>query len=105
MSEIAKAFRELRKLGYVANRHFWCCNSCAWSDLSDEEAKKAVFLHSQAEDTWRERGYTYLAWDGEGQEIFKVLEESGLRPVWDGTNATKFKIHKAEYPQELITNE
>ena len=37
-----KAFRELRKYGYIAKQNFWCCQSCAWADLTDKEAEKAV---------------------------------------------------------------
>lgn len=93
---IAKMFRSLRKQGFIAKRHFWCCQSCAWADLAGEsdtrEAENIAFMHQQDEDCWRENGYSYIAWSGNGQAIVDAATESGLKAEWDGTTATRIKI-------------
>lgn len=94
MSKIAKAFRELRKLGYVAKRNFRCCNTCGWAALTEEEAEKAVFIHRQSERNWREDGTTHLSWSGDGDEIFDVMERNGLNPLWEGIPTKKIQIFK-----------
>lgn len=90
---VNKAFRELRKLGYVAYQNFWCCSNCAWSALNDEEAKKAVFYHSQDNDTMLKMGKLWLSWSGDGEEICKVLRDCGLKSVeWDGSENKRILI-------------
>jgi hypothetical protein len=87
--KLVVAFRNLRKKGYLAKRNFWCCNTCAWYDLSDEEAKKAVFLTKQAEQSMRETGKVYLSWNGNGREIVQVFKDAGLSVEWNGSKGQK----------------
>ena len=86
------AFRELRKLGYKAEQNFWCCQSCAWHALTDEEAKKVVFYHKQDGVDLKETKSCYLAWAGNGKEIVKVLKKHGIKVEWNGREATRMKI-------------
>ena len=90
---LTQAFRKLRKIGYTAKRNFWCCSSCAWSSLSEADGKKVVFLHKQDEADWRKNGKAYVAWAGDGAEIFDVFKSCGLIPVWDGDIHTRILIH------------
>lgn len=85
MNELNKAFRELRKKGYFARRHWQCCQSCGWAAIPEGQEDKAVFMHEQDEDCFRDTGKAYLAWSGDGQEIIGVLESSGLTVHWKGT--------------------
>lgn len=87
-----RAFAQLRKLGYTAKQNFWCCQTCAWHDLTDEEAKKTVFYHSQDNDDLKENGTCHLAWAGNGEEIVKVLKDNGIKVDWDGSENTRIKI-------------
>jgi hypothetical protein len=91
-SNITKAFEALRKKGYFARQNFLCCQSCAWSAMTDEQAEKTVFYHQQDADDLRERGTCHLAWSGNGQEIVDVLKENGVEVDWDGSDSTRIKI-------------
>ena len=86
------AFAELKTLGYTAEQNFQCCQNCAWSALSDEEAEKAVFYHGQDNDDLKETGSCYLAWSGDGKEIVSVLEKHGIEVDWSGENGKRIKI-------------
>ena len=91
-TKITKAFRELRKQGYVAKQNFWCCQSCAWGDLSDEESEKAVFYHEQDNQDLKENGKCCLSWSGDGQLIVDILTKNGLIVEWDGSNNKRIVI-------------
>lgn len=86
-----KAFRALRKAGYFAKQNFWCCQSCAWSDVPDSQ-EKVVFYHRQDNDDLKENGKCRLAWSGDGNEIVKILNENGVKTEWDGNNDKRIKI-------------
>ena len=86
------AFKELRKLGYFARQNFWCCQSCAWSAMNDEEAKKTVFYHRQDAYNLKEDGNCYLAWSGNGKEIVSVFNKHGIETDWDESPNTRIKI-------------
>lgn len=90
---INKAFRMLRKLGYFAKQNFWCCSTCGWSAMTEEESKKAVFYHMQDNDNLKEQGACYLSWSGDGQEIVKTLSDSGVKTEWSGKSGERIKIH------------
>jgi hypothetical protein len=91
-SKLTKAFKALRKKGYFARQNFWCCSTCAWSAMTDEQIKKAVFYHRQDADDLREIGSCYLAWSGNGHEIVEVLKENGIEVDWNGSNVTRITI-------------
>lgn len=86
------AFRELRKLGYFARQNFLCCQTCAWADVPDDKANKAVFYHRQDADDLEKRGRCYLAWSGDGNEIVSVLQKHGLKTEWDGKETTRILV-------------
>jgi len=90
--KITKAFKELRKKGYFAKQNFWCCQNCAWHALTDEQAKKAVFYHSQDAENLRDTGDCHLAWSGDGQEIVDILTQNDIKVKWDGSENTRIKI-------------
>lgn len=91
-SKITKAFRELRKLGYTAKQNFWCCQTCGWAALTDEQANKAVFYHHQDYDVLKKYGYTFLCWSGDGNEIVSILQKHGIKTNWDGSKNKRIGI-------------
>lgn len=92
---VNKAFRLLRKAGYYAKQNYWCCQSCAWSDVP-EETEKVVFYHAQDNDAWnkdKELDYPlHLAWSGDGNEIVKIFESVGLNVEWNGKEEQRIAI-------------
>jgi hypothetical protein len=95
-NKLTKAFRELRKLGYFARQNFWCCQSCGCNAVPDEYSEKYVFYHGQDNDCLNERGECYLAWSGDGAQIVKVLEDTGLKVTWDNNEFTRILVGKPE---------
>lgn len=92
--KLTKAFRALRKVGYIARQNFWCCQSCALSALNalPDECVKYVFYHKQDADNLRDNGACYLAWGGDGEQIVSILKEAGIAVEWDGNSATRIKV-------------
>ena len=91
-SNLTKAFKALRKKGYFARQNFWCCQSGAWSAMTDEQANKTVFYHRQDADDLRDSGTCHLAWSGNGQEIVDVLKENGVEVEWNGSDSQRILI-------------
>ena len=89
-NHIRKAFNELQTHGYTTRMNFWCCQSCGWAALSEEEAKKAVFYHNQDNEDLRASQSLHLAWDGDGSLITSILSKY-VTVDWDG-DANK-RIH------------
>lgn len=83
-SKLTQAFKDLRKAGYFARQNFSCCQSCAWTEVPDEQADKAVFYHRQDADDLKEQGSCYLAWSGNAKEIISILKKNGLSVKWGG---------------------
>jgi hypothetical protein len=92
MNKLVKAFKELTKIGYFAQHNYWCCQSCAWSAMTDEQAKKAVFYHEQDSDDLEENNFCYLSWSGDGQEIVNILNNNGIEVEWSGSETDRIKI-------------
>jgi hypothetical protein len=90
--KLNKAFKALRKLGYVAKQNFLCCQNCAWSALTDEQAEKAVFYHAQDFSDLKRSRSCCLAWSGDANEIIKVLNDNGVHTEWNGSENTRIKI-------------
>jgi hypothetical protein len=92
---IDRLFRELRNSGYFAAQDFWCCQSCAWNNI-DDKYKKVVFYHRQdKENAFKGKHMVdslWLAWDGNGQEICKIIENCGLKYSWDGTENKRIAV-------------
>lgn len=98
-AQVNKAFRDLRKAGYIARQNFWCCMSCGFSAMQQKypDAKKVVFYHNQDNEAWDKDTKTltdrlYLAWDGDGAEIVDILEKAGLEVIWNGTEGMRIGI-------------
>jgi len=98
-ANLNKAFRELRKLGYVAEQDLGSTQSSGWSYAEDIAKKKgygddykAVFYHGQDADDLKESQTCYLSWSGDGHEIVKVLEANEITVEWDGSDKTRIKI-------------
>jgi hypothetical protein len=89
---ITESFKTLRKAGYFARQHFWCCQGCGWAAVPSEKADKVVFYHKQDTDTLRERGYVYLAWSGDGDFLKQTFETVGINVEWDGSTSTRIKL-------------
>jgi hypothetical protein len=92
--QINKVFRELRKFGYFAKQNWWCCQSCGWADISDEE-QKVVFYHDQDADAIENMVLVrplYLAWRGNGEEICDIIRSCGLSISWDGSEDKRIAI-------------
>jgi hypothetical protein len=87
-----KAFQALRKAGYNAKQNLMCCQSCAWSSMTDQEAEKAVFYHRQDADDLKETGECYLSWSGNGKEIVRILKENDIKVDWEGSDDKRIKI-------------
>lgn len=85
-------FKELAELGYMAKQDFWCCSTCAWEAMSNEESKKAVFYHKQDNDDIKEFGYVYISWNGNGKLIHKTAEKVGLTVEWNGRKGNRMKL-------------
>lgn len=91
-TNLSKAFRALRKEGYVAKQNFMCCQSCGWAELSEKESEKAVFYHNQDYRDLKRGDDLYLAWAGDGNLITKTLIENGMTISWDGTTNTRIIV-------------
>lgn len=91
-TNLSKAFRALRKEGYTAKQNFMCCQSCAWAELSEKEAEKAVFYHNQDYRDLKHHQDLYLAWAGDGNHIANTLRNFGMEVDWDGTPNTRIAV-------------
>lgn len=92
--KVNEAFRMLRTRGYFAKQNFWCCQTCAWADVPEGE-EMVVFYHNQDNDAWEGKELKqdlHLAWSGNGEEIFRILELVGLNVEWDGSPDKRIKI-------------
>ena len=100
--KINKAFKQLENLGYFVKQDFWCCQSCAWSDVP-EGTEKVVFYHQQ--DTPNiSKGFTWLAWRGDGQEIVDVCSKNNMYVEWDGSDRTRICIHDSKEIADKYNN-
>lgn len=91
-SKINKGFRALRKAGYTAKQNFMCCQNCGCAALYDNESEKYVFYHKQDAEYLKKNGNVYLAHRGNGEEIVKILRDSGLIVEWDGDDSHRIKL-------------
>jgi hypothetical protein len=90
---LTNAFKELRKLGYFARQNFWCCQSCAGAAVPADKVKKVVFYHNQDNHDLRSTGECCLAWNGDAEEICKVLNKNGVKTTWDGESDHRIEIN------------
>ena len=92
MTNLSKAFAELRKKGYFARQNFWCCQNCGWAALTDEQAERAVFYHAQDYQGYKRGDDVYLCWSGDGKFIQETLTKYHLDVEWDGSNGTRILV-------------
>lgn len=92
-TNLTKAFAELRKNGYFAKQNFWCCQSCGWASLTDEQAKRAVFYHNQDHRGLKDGDDLYLCWSGDGHFISRTLERFGMRVNWNGDSSERIMVY------------
>lgn len=81
-ANLNNAFRALRKAGYFARQNFWCCQTCAWYDISEDhpdKANHAVFYHRQDNSELKRTGSTYVSWAGDVNEIMRIFEANGIK--------------------------
>jgi len=75
-------------MGYFTAMDYWCCRTCAWSSLDDEEAGRAVFWASNMGDVFNTDGnltdHLYLSWSGDALDIMSALSRYGLATFWVG---------------------
>jgi hypothetical protein len=91
-SNLTKAFAALRKAGYFAKQNFWCCQTCGWAAVPDEQAEKAVFYHNQDNDRKKEGKPFMLAWSGDGNQICKILNDNGIKTNWSGDEDNRIEV-------------
>lgn len=92
MEKLTKAFRDLRKAGYYAKQNFYCCQSCGWNAIPEDMKDKVVFYHDQDAEILEVYGDCYLSWNGDGNEIVRILESNGIKTEWDGTEFQRIRI-------------
>jgi hypothetical protein len=86
------AFRALRKEGYTARQNFWCCQTCAWAALTEEQAERAVFYHHQDRDALNRTGRVMLAWSGDADVLRRHLEAAGHTVIHDGSRTKRIEV-------------
>lgn len=91
-TNLSKAFAALRKAGYFARQNFWCCQSCAWNAMTEEQGEKAVFYHRQDNADKQLGNPFHLAWAGDGNEICSILNSNGVTTEWDGNKNKRILI-------------
>lgn len=90
-NKLVKVFNTLRKKGYFCAMNHTCCNTCGWAEIPEGQ-EKVVFYHNQDAQRLKETGDVHLSWSGDGSEIVKAIEESGLKVEWDGSEGQKIKV-------------
>jgi hypothetical protein len=94
--KLAIGFAKLNKQGIFAAQNWMCCCTCGRYAIKTEmglgDDATYVYYHDQREAELRdleERGEpceVRLDWNGDGEQICKILRESGLGVDWDGSN-------------------
>lgn len=99
------AFAELQASGLLAEQNYWCCGTCATSDMGarlkqarkagDEVPRGYTYYHEQDTESAVCGGGLYLAYGAEARgkeatlgiahEIVEKLERHGFAPDWDGS--------------------
>ena len=111
---VLKAFRRLRRLGFVAKPNFLCCGTCASYrafEIAKETGKTSVvWWHRQDEKNYRECGQLFLGFghmddvddstDGLGNQvglvIAKALADVGLKIEWNGNSQRRICVFGKE---------
>jgi hypothetical protein len=107
-AKLTKAFRSLRRQGFIARQNFLCCQTCAGYEatqiaermtLLGKKVEGCVFYHQQDARQFNEDGTLYLAYGDlkssklgkigrltkeVGEMVVAALRAEGLEPEWDG---------------------
>lgn len=79
--KVRAAFRQLRKEGFVARMGIS-------NDPEVEEGTNVVWYQRYQNDFFDYDGnierVVFLSWDGDAKRIVEVMEEHGLKAVWEG---------------------
>lgn len=96
---MTKIFKELRKAGFFARQNFLCCQNCAWSKIENDypDKKAVVFYHNQDNDAFDKQTKDltktlFLAWEGDGATIAKIVEENGFEVHWNGSENKRIGV-------------
>jgi len=89
--KLNRLFKELRKQGYFARQNFWCCNTCATSDIPKD--KDYVFYHQQDANSLKEDGdRVMIGFRGDGTDICNIARHFGFITNWNGDLMTKIEL-------------
>jgi len=89
--KLNRLFKELRKQGYFARQNFWCCDTCATSEIYKE--KDYVFYNQQAGDRLKRCGdRVMIAFRGDATEICNIARKEGFITNWNGDLMTKIEL-------------
>ncbi len=109
MEALNNAFKEFRKMGFIARQNYLCCQTCGFAGANTlvEEAQAKgknvigiVFYHAQDNERKRDGGDFHMSYDGVGdtdQEtagklICKVLKRNDVVYDWNGDTGTRIGI-------------
>ena len=100
-----ECFKELRIVGWVAEKDWACCGTCGHKEMESYFGKEKpyVFYTQQGAEHLNESGRVYLNHGAYGlqrikkaRQLFKTLEDYNLKPEWDGMLDTSMKITMPE---------
>lgn len=94
-SPLTKAFKELRKKDYLAERSYACCRSCANANIPDEYENLCVFTVDYDEKELKDTNSCYLSWsapEDNPKEIIKELKKVGIKVKWNNNSNTRLFI-------------
>lgn len=92
---LTKAFKELRTLGYLAERRLGDCRSCAMCEIPEDKDNLHVYTTDQTEDNFKKIGSGYLMWsapEDNAKEIVKILKKNGVKASWNGKPTIGIKV-------------
>lgn len=100
---VRAAFAQLKALGFVAKMNYSCCSNCAMTAIymDNPNAKDVVTYNRQEEARAFPRGSValesdlYLGWAGDGAQIVRSLQATGLTVEWDGSPHTKIIVKRS----------
>tara|TARA_Y100001951_G_C11083159_1_gene152476 strand:+ start:69 stop:503 length:435 start_codon:yes stop_codon:yes gene_type:complete len=88
---VKRAFKSLEDKGWFAKRDFWCCQSCAVSDIP-EGTKNYIFYHNQDEEGFQIYGTVCLAFAGDTSQILDALAKEKLHISWNGSEHQRIEV-------------
>lgn len=77
MQKLTKAFKELKKLGYFAERNLACCQSCAIEEIPEDNASLYVFTTEQDEQILKNTGSCFISWQAPEDNPIEIIGAFG----------------------------